>query len=876
MPGARRAPARSDPAAAQDWGPWLTRAARTLGAGQVLLYLPGADRPVNAAGPPRDSWPEADGPCRAAPAGVESRDAWVYPFPLSGVGPALLVALDSPPLSADPDRWADVAAQAEEHAELLELRQRHRQTFEDHGAVKLLIDPTALEIVEANSAAAHLYGFTREQLAGMPLTRLSAVPPDRIAENARRILSGERRWFRVRHRTAAGEERTLDVHSSPVTVRGRSLLLSILQDVTEQERAVETLRATQARLSALLLNLPSVAFYETGGGREFLSDNIEGLIGYSAAELAADRRLFPSLIHPDDRPELNERVRAWHAAGEPGPLINTFRIRHREGRWVWLEDHMVEIYPPEGARFMSGVLIDVSERRRAETDLRESREALARNEAHFRTLIENALDLITVLEPDGTIVYESPSVERVLGYGPGELLGRNAFELVHPDDQAEVQAAHGERLEEPPNLAGSQEFRVRHRDGRWLVFEAMAQPLETPEGPRLIVNSRDITERRLLEEQLRHALKMEAVGRLSGAVAHDFNNLLAVIHGYTQLLLDREQEPVNRECLQEVSQAAERAIRLTRQLLAFSRRQVVQRVPLDLNEVVRGMEAMLRRLAGDVVELTLDLDPLGAPVVADPGQLEQVLMNLVINARDAMPEGGAVQVRTRTPPVEDTQTAAQSVGHEGAFVLLTVSDTGSGMDAATRSRIFEPFFTTKDQGKGTGLGLATVYTIVQQSGGLIRVSSDPGLGATFSVFLPRCAAPAQPEPPSGEAAAPGGTETILVAEDEEQVRRMIAGILSGRGYTVLDCGSGREALDRAARHSGRIDLLLTDVLMPGMRGPELAALVQQARPGLPVLYISGHADDEELRGRIQDRTADFLAKPFSPDELARKVRALLD
>jgi len=765
-----------------------------------------------------------------------------------------------------------------ERWELDERRRRAGQMFTDHGAIQLLVDPDTLTLEEANAAAARFYGYPAESLPGRPLADLSIEPREAVAANVRGILSGERRWFRVRHRTALGEERVLDVHSTPVTVRGRTLLHSILQDVTDQERAGQVLRDTQARLSTLLLNLPNVAFYETGGGREFLSENVQRLTGYSAGELAADRRLFPSLIHPDDVGDVNARVREWHQAGEPGPLVNLFRLQRRDGACVWLEDHMVSVRPAEGRRYMSGVLIDVTERCSAAEALRESREALQRNEAHYRTLIENSLDVITILAADGTITYASPSMLHVLGYAPEDVVGRNAFEFVHAEELENVRAAHAQRLEDPPYTAGYEEFRLRHADGRWLVVHAMAQPIDTPDGPRLLVNSRDVTERCLLEEQLRHAQKMDAVGRLSGAVAHDFNNMLGVIAGYSQLLLERgPDEAVRRECLTEIAQATERAMRLTRQLLTFSRRQAVRREPLDLNAVVLGIEGLLRRAAGDAVSLDFDLEPAGAPAVVDAGQMEQVLMNLVANARDALPEGGPVHIRTRVIPRDEAGAAALGTGHDGPFVLLTVSDPGCGMAPEVLERVFEPFFTTKEKERGTGLGLATAYSVVEQSGGVIRAASEPGRGTTVSIYLPRHADPLAPAPSPTPAAtgAPGGSETILLAEDDEPLRRLVAGLLAERGYRVLAAADGAAALELAGRRAEPIHLLLADVVMPGMTGPELAAALRPVRPETRVLFMSGQAAEGRLGGAGGGPADPLLPKPFTGEELARKVREVL-
>jgi nitrogen-specific signal transduction histidine kinase len=387
----------------------------------------------------------------------------------------------------------------------------------------------------------------------------------------------------------------------------------------------------------------------------------------------------------------------------------------------------------------------------------------------------------------------------------------------------------------------------------------------------------DITEHRLLENQLRQAQKMEAIGRLAGGVAHDFNNLLTAIFGYVDLL--REDLPEGssaRQDTEEIRKAAERAAALTRQLLAFSRQQVLEAVIVNVNDLVEEFDKMLRRLIGEDVELRAALAPDLANVRADPGQLQQVLMNLVVNARDAMPTGGKLLIETANADLTEEYAELHQPVIPGAYVMLAVSDTGVGMDADTRARIFEPFFTTKEKGRGTGLGLSTVYGIVKQSGGYIWVYSEPGHGTTFKVYLPRVDAPAHPVAQPREARTLAGTETILLAEDDEMLRPLAKGLLRKLGYIVLEAPSAEEALGAAAGHDGPIHLLVADVVMPGASGRELARRLAASRPETKVLYVSGYTDDAIVRHGLLDPGLAFLQKPFTPDTLARKVREVLD
>jgi PAS domain S-box-containing protein len=521
-------------------------------------------------------------------------------------------------------------------------------------------------------------------------------------------------------------------------------------------------------------------------------------------------------------------------------------------------------------------LREVSERQRAALSLQAS-------ERRFQSLIENTSGIIAVLDPDGTVGYVSPTVEPILGHRPEELIGTNIRSYAHPEDGSILADFLGE-VGRQPGVLLPVEFRIRHRDGSWRILGAMSRNLvDNPELRGIVINAQDITDRRELEEQFRQSQKMEAIGRLAGGVAHDFNNMLGAITGYSDILLHRVPteggcglDESARECLQEIMTAAERAANLTRQLLLFSRKEVPTLQVLDLSETVGGVYKMLGRLIGEDIELLAVSDPAAALVKADPGQIEQIVMNLAINARDAMPQGGKLTVETKNVDPDEVDAPSPDGTQPGSYVLLAVSDTGCGMDSATKARIFEPFFTTKEQGKGTGLGLATVYGVVQQSGGYIRVESQPGQGTTFKIYLPRTheVAPRN-TPPDASTELSAGSATILLVEDEPVVRRMVRKVLQLDGYTVLEAGQGEEALRLCAQYERGIDLLLTDVVMPGMNGRELAERVAAARPGLKVLFMSGYTDDTVLRHGICAADIDYLQKPFTSAALLQKVRAVL-
>ncbi|TLY54232.1 MAG: response regulator [Gemmatimonadetes bacterium] len=421
---------------------------------------------------------------------------------------------------------------------------------------------------------------------------------------------------------------------------------------------------------------------------------------------------------------------------------------------------------------------------------------------------------------------------------------------------------------------------VRHRakDGKLFEVDLVTRPLEFAGRRARLILAHDVTAQRQLEEQLRQSQKMEAVGQLAGGIAHDFNNLLTAILGSTQLLLNNmpSGDP-RREDAEEVRHAGLRAAELTRQLLAFSRRQVLAPKVLELNVVVGNMDRMLRRLLGEDVELVTSLDPTAGAVNADPGQLEQVLLNLAVNARDAMPGGGRLSIETTRLALHEEHLERRHRLPPGDYACLVVTDTGVGMDEATQAHLFEPFFTTKEVGKGTGLGLATVYGIVKQSGGYIWVYSEPRRGTTVKVYLPRVPGASEaPAPAPPARAARGGNETVLLVEDAAPVRALARRSLEACGYRVLDASDGPSALELSARHAAGIDLLVTDVVMPGMSGRELAERLAPQRPEMKVLYTSGYTDDAMVRQGVLNAGVAFLQKPFVPDMLARKVREVLD
>jgi PAS domain S-box-containing protein len=626
-------------------------------------------------------------------------------------------------------------------------------------------------------------------------------------------------------------------------------------DVTSEHE----LREREARYRAMVANsADAIALLDRTGRICFVTGAVERIAGYSATELTG-RDAFEQ-IHPDDVAGVRQAFAG--ALAQPGlPISVEYRARHKDGSWHHREVIGVNRLDDPAIQSIVVNYHDTTARRHAQA-------ALAERERVYQSIFEEALIGIAHSSLDGRFMMVNRRLCTLLGYTPQELTATDFMAISHPDEVAQDLEARTQLL------AGairsySREKRYQKKDGTY-VWTSLTVSLHREVGGQpayFIAVIADLTQRKQLERQGRQTHKMEAVGRLASGVAHDFNNLLTAMVGFADLALNQlETGHPARPDVEEIGVAGKSAASLTRQLLAFSRQQVLEPHVLDLNGVVSRMRGLLTRLIGEHIDLRWRLSTPLDPIYADAGQLEQVVVNLALNARDAMSEGGTLTIETA------------NAAFDGAHVMLAISDTGVGLDDGVKEHLFEPFYTTKEVGKGTGLGLATVYGIVKQSGGAIRVYSEPGHGTTFKIFLPRAERAEEvlkrPHP------APGslhGTETILVVEDQREVRLVAAETLRRHGYDVIEAGSGSEALEVAGVGArGQIDLLLTDAVMPGMSGRALAERFLRERPAGRVLYMSGYTNSGVAHWAFVDPSAAFIQKPFAPNALLQKVREVLD
>jgi len=760
-------------------------------------------------------------------------------------------------------------------------------------------------VLWANETFVRMFDYQPSEIAGQLLENL-VVPPDRLAESrwvTEALARGERITLETQRRKKDGTLLDVSVSCAPLLLDGKmagfyagyhdisdrkrvEALSSALYRVAEKSSSAHDLQQFFAAVHGIVDELMYarnfyIALYDPS--TELVSfpyfvdeqDSAptpkkmgQGLTDYvirSAQPLLATPEVLQAM---EDRGEVarnGSRSLDWMGV----PLkVNS----HAFGALV------VQTYSKNiryGERDKE-ILTFVARQLASAVEIKRNEQALRRSEARYRSLVQSSVYGIYRSSLEGRFLDVNPALITMLGYASAE-----EVLLLDPEKDVFAHSEEHTRLNEEFRRSGRLdgiEVKWNRKDGSAIIVRISGRAVSSADEPADVLEAiaEDVTDRRVLEDQFRQAQKMEAVGRLAGGVAHDFNNLLMVIGGYAEVLLaGLDADHPLREKAEAIQQASDRATTLTRQLLAFSRKQLLELKVVDVNTIVEDMDRLLRPLIGENVEFSVRLAPEAAHTRADAGQLEQVLMNLVVNAKDAMPAGGKLAIETQNIVVDEGHRRSQTFIRPGPYVMLSVSDTGMGMDRDTQSRIFEPFFTTKEKGKGTGLGLSTVYGIVKQSGGYVLVQSEKGRGAAFHIYLPRVEAVAEKHVPAAKPEVLGGTETVLLVEDEDSVRLLVRDTLAAKGYQVVPAENGEAGLAAAARHQGKIDLIITDVVMPGMGGRELVKQLAQLRPETRVLYLSGYTEDAILSEGTIERGAAFLQKPFTLQNLSRKVREVL-
>jgi two-component system cell cycle sensor histidine kinase/response regulator CckA len=753
------------------------------------------------------------------------------------------------------------------------LRVREKRDRKVHYRALLQAAPDAIVVVNeignivfVNQQGEKLFGYRRDELIGqsaeflvsehfrgqhsMRHSLFLAAPSERPAVVALELI-GLRK---------DGTEFPAEIRLSPLDTKQGVLVSNAIRDISDRRRTEEDLR----RLASIVACSDDAITGKTLEGIiTTWNASAEAIYGYSPKEAIGKHA---SMLVPKDRPDETSEILECLKRGETVDHFETVRVR-KDGKEIQVEVTVSPIRDEmERIVGVSTIARDISERKRREDD-----------QCRLAALVENSDDAIIGQTLDGIITHWNSGAQRIYGYSAAEIVGKSVSTLFPLGYSSEIMEMM-EKIKGGERVSKSDTVRVR-QDGKEIHVALTFSPIKGADGQVFGVSTvaRDVTESKQLEEMLRQSQKMEAVGQLAGGVAHDFNNILGVILGYSELLLDGTNlDDPERKSIEGIQKAGDRAALLTRQLLAFSRKQVLQPRVLDLNAVVTGIENMLQRIIGEHIELLVVLNPALGRVKADLGQFEQVILNLVVNARDAMSQGGKLTIETANVELDEGYAAHHPATVPGPHIMLSVSDTGCGMDEKVKARIFEPFFSTKDFGKGTGLGLSTVYGIVKQSGGSVWVYSEVGIGTTFKIYLPRVGVALDTAPPSDKFEKPrGGSQTVLIVEDDAALLHVAHLSLEQAGYAILTAHTPADAICISESYLGPIDLMVTDVVMPGMSGAQLATHLSALRPEMKVLYVSGYTDDTVVRHGVLEPGLAFLQKPFSPRSLARKVGEVL-
>ncbi len=735
----------------------------------------------------------------------------------------------------------------------------------------LLIDLNG-HIIDFNEAAHRQLGYTREEFKGIHLSDIDPYQSlEEIQASIKKVLECGSDGFEVCHKTKTGDIRDVHVITQLMSISGRTMFHTIWRDITEHKRADRALMESNANLQALINSIPDLVLFKDVHGKYLVVNKAtEKSTGLTHDELLG--KTNDDVLPPDVARLCNASDEEALRSASP---VHSEEYTGTDGGKVILDTIKAPIHDEHGNLMgLVAVSRDITERKHME-------EALRKSERFIRDILETVDEGFIVIDRDFRIISANKAYLSQVKMGLENVIGRHCYEISHRNDKPCYEM--GEQCSVRHAFDTGHPFTALHihtdKEKNPIYVETKSYPLKDASGNTVsaieIINN--TTEKKKLEEQLRHAQKMEAVGQLAGGIAHDFNNILTAITGYGSLMMRKmgEGDP-SRNFLQQILDSSQRAANLTQGLLAFSRKQVISPTPVKVNKIIENVEKLLRRLIGEDVELKVALADGDLTVMADIGQIEQVLVNLATNARDAMSEGGSLSIRTEMAALDAEFVTTQGYGNPGAFACISVTDSGSGMDVKTKSRIFEPFFTTKEVGKGTGLGLSIVYGIVKQHNGFITCYSEQGKGATFKIYLPLIDHDAPRTTAGVHLPESGGTETVLVAEDDAAVRSLVKEVLEQFGYTVIEAVDGEDAVSTFTKNRDRVQLLILDVIMPRKNGKEVYEEIRRARPDVKVIFSSGYTADILQKKGIPEEEFNFISKPVSPTALLRKVREALD
>jgi len=712
-------------------------------------------------------------------------------------------------------------------------------------------------------------GFEKNQIVGRSIFEVYKDNKE-ILTNIRRALHGESFTATVR-----SNGRVFQTHYNPIGAKGKiTEVVSVAFDITEQQKAKDHLYESEERFRVLAENIPGI-IYLCHNDEQFsiiyINEHVSELTGYTVEDFKNGNISLSRLIHPDYRESVHTHVSEMLEAQKPFEM--SYKIMHKDGSSRWVSEIGVGIVRENKPVMLEGFITDISDKKMIETALRESEEKL-------RKIVEKSNDAIYVIQGKQFVMVNEKFLG-LFGYNVEEVMSSNfTFMNLLDEDSIPLIEERRKKRERGEDVSDRISFIGKTKYNQKIHLEASIATIEWESKPAVLGILRDITSQKQLEEQLRHSQKIEAVGRLAGGLAHDFNNILTAISGYADLIDRKVTDGPVKDNIKEIITASDRATNLIQQLLAFSRRQVLKPVPVNLNSIITAMDALLNRVVGENIDTKTYFDDKLGAIEIDPALLEQVIMNLVINARDAMPDGGTLTIETFNTELSANYSETHPDVMPGKYVALAVSDSGIGIAEDIRDQIYEPFFTTKEKGKGTGLGLSTVYGIIKQSGGHIWCYSEVAKGTTFKIYFPRVDKIVEEAPVKKELTdinyPKAKNETILIAEDEDSVRRFCNNVLTDLGYNVLQAKDGMEALQVSKKYKNSIDLLVTDIMMPGLNGKELADRLTKEYDTLKVIFISGYTNNVILNRGILNPGIDFIQKPFTAKTLSFRVREVLD